>query len=53
MGYDDVKGFVATLPKETRLLLDPDKTARGIYDHVGCTPVFGGSGMVRVMSVVP
>lgn len=41
MGYDDVKGFVATLPKETRLLLDPDKTARGIYDHVGCTPVFG------------
>ena len=51
MGYDDVKGFVATLPKETRLLLDPDKTARGIYDHVGCTPVFGGSGVAKLKAI--
>ena len=51
MGYDDVKGFVATLPKETRLLLDPDKTARGIYDHVGCTPVFGGSDVAKLKAI--
>ena len=51
MGYDDVKGFVGTLPKETRLLLDPDKTARGIYDHVGCTPVFGGAGVAKLKAI--
>ncbi len=51
MGYDDVTGFVATLPKETRLLLDPDKTARGIYDKVGCTPVFGGSRLAKLKSI--
>lgn len=50
-GYDDVLDFVATLPKETRLLLDPDKTARGIYDRVGCTPVFGGSRVAKLKSI--
>lgn len=49
--YDSVQEFVATLPKETRLLLDPDKTARGIYDKVGCTPVFGGHGLSFLKSV--
>lgn len=49
--YDDVTSFVATLPKETRLLLDPEKTAQGIYDKVGCTPVFGGSGIARLKSI--
>lgn len=50
-GYDDVLTFVSTLPKETRLLLDPEKTARGIYDRVGCTPVFGGSRLAKLKSV--
>lgn len=50
-GYDDIKGFVAGLPKETRLLLDPAKTARGIYDHIGCTPVFGGDGVARLKGI--
>ncbi len=49
--YDSVKEFVGTLPKETRLLLDPEKTARGVYDSVGCTPVFGGAGVAKLKSV--
>lgn len=51
MPYDSVVEFVANLPKDTRLLLDPEKTARGIYDHVGCTPVFGGAGVARLKSI--
>ena len=49
--YDSVTGFVAGLPKETRLLLDPEKTARGIYDHVGCCVVFGGSAVAKLKSI--
>lgn len=49
--YDSVLDFVASLPKETRLLLDPEKTARGIYDKVGCTPVFGGAGIAKLKSI--
>lgn len=49
--YDSVTGFVAALPKETRLLLDPEKTARGIYDHVGCSVVFGGSAVAKLKSI--
>lgn len=49
--YDSVTDFVAKLPKETRLLLDPEKTARGVYDHVGCTTVFGGAGVAKLKSV--
>ncbi|MDE6009760.1 MAG: aminopeptidase P family protein, partial [Muribaculaceae bacterium] len=49
--YDKVIDFVAELPKTTRLLLDPEKTARGVYDHVGCTPVFGGAGIAKLKSI--
>ncbi len=49
--YDSVTGFVAGLPKETRLLLDPEKTARGIFDHVGCSVVFGGSAVAKLKSI--
>lgn len=49
--YDKVLDFVASLPKTTRLLLDPEKTARGVYDHVGCTPVFGGAGIAKLKSI--
>lgn len=49
--YDSVTGFVAGLSKETRLLLDPEKTARGIYDHVGCSVVFGGSAVAKLKSI--
>ncbi|MCH5218294.1 MAG: aminopeptidase P family protein [Muribaculaceae bacterium] len=49
--YDDVKPFLKTLPKVTRLLLDPEKTARGIYDAVGCTPVFGGAMVSKLKSI--
>lgn len=49
--YDSVTGFVAGLPKDTRLLLDPEKTARGIYDHVGCSVVFGGSAVAKLKSI--
>ena len=51
MPYDSVLDFVAHLPKDRRLLLDPAKTARGVYDKVGCTPVFGGAGVARLKSV--
>ena len=49
--YDNVKEYVAGLPKETRLLIDPEKTARGIYDHIGCTIVFGGAGVAKLKSI--
>lgn len=49
--YDSVKEFVETLPKETRLLIDPQKTARGVYDHIGCTTVFGGDGVAKLKSI--
>lgn len=50
-GYDEVKEFVENLPKETRLLIDPQKTARGIYDHIGCSTVFGGDGVAKLKSI--
>lgn len=49
--YDSVLDFVAALPKETRLLIDPMKTARGLYDKIGCTPVFGGAGVAKLKSI--
>ncbi len=49
--YDAVLDFVGKLPKETRLLMDPEKTSRGLYDHVSCTPVFGGAGVARLKSI--
>lgn len=51
MPYDDVLKFAAGLPKETRLLIDPEKTSRGLYDHIGCTPVFGGSAVAKLKSI--
>lgn len=51
MPYDSVKDFLRSLPKVTRLLLDPEKTARGIYDAVGCTPVFGGAMVSKLKSI--
>lgn len=49
--YDDVLEFAASLPKETRLLIDPEKTSRGLYDSLSCTPVFGGAGVAKLKSV--
>ena len=49
--YDDILKFVAGLPKETRLLIDPEKTSREVYDNLGCTPVFGGAGVARLKSI--
>nr|MDE7115800.1 aminopeptidase P family protein [Muribaculaceae bacterium] len=51
MPYDSVLDFAATLPKETRLLIDPEKTSRSLYDNLGCTPVFGGSDVAKLKSV--
>ena len=49
--YDDAVKFVGELPKETRLLIDPAKTARGLYDHIACTTVFGGAGVAKLKSI--
>ena len=49
--YDDVWKFVASLDKDTRLLLDPEKTSRAMYDNLGCTPVFGGAGVAKLKSI--
>ena len=49
--YDSVRDFVASLPKETRLLIDPEKTSRAIYDAIGCTTVFGGDGVAKLKSI--
>lgn len=49
--YDSVLEFVSKLDKATRLLMDPEKTSRGLYDHVACTPVFGGSRLAKLKSI--
>lgn len=49
--YDEVTEFVATLSKETRLLIDPTTTARGIYDYIECTVVSGGDGVKKLKSI--
>lgn len=49
--YDAVFDYVASLSKDTRLLLDPEKTSRAIYDSLGCTPVFGGAGVAKLKSI--
>ena len=49
--YDDAVKFVGELPKKTRLLIDPAKTARGLYDHIACTTVFGGAGVAKLKSI--
>lgn len=49
--YDSVTDFVKALHKDTRLLIDPAKTARGIFDHIGCTPVFGGANVAKLKSI--
>lgn len=49
--YDSVFEFVKGLRKATRLLLDPEKTSRAMYDNLGCTPVFGGAGVAKLKSV--
>ena len=49
--YDDVTKYVAALPSETRLLIDPDKTSRGLYSHISCKTVFGGAGVARLKSI--
>ena len=49
--YEDVFDFVKNLKKETRLLLDPAKTSRALYDNLGCTPVFGGAGVAKLKSI--
>lgn len=51
MPYDKVVEFAGSLPKSTRLLIDPEKTAQGIYDNISCTPVFGGAGVAKLKSV--
>lgn len=49
--YDSVTEFVSKLPKEMRLLIDPNLTARSVYDHIDCTVVFGGEGVTKLKSV--
>lgn len=49
--YVSVFDFVAGLPKEVRLLIDPAKTSRTLYDNLKCTPVFGGAGIAKLKSV--
>lgn len=49
--YEGVFDYVKGLGKATRLLLDPAKTSRSLYDHLGCTPVFGGSGVAKLKSI--
>jgi len=49
--YEDVFDFAAHLPKSTRLLLDPAKTSRTLFDSLCCTPLFGGAGIAKLKSV--
>lgn len=49
--YDGITRFVSSLPQETRLLIDPTTTARGIYDHIDCPTLFGGDGIKKLKSI--
>lgn len=49
--YESIFDFVSALPGQVRLLLDPAKTSRTLYDRLGCTPVFGGAGIAKLKSV--
>lgn len=49
--YDAVLDFIASLPTSTRLLIDPDKVSRGLYDKVGCNAVFGDSRIAKLKSI--
>lgn len=49
--YEAVLDFASKLPKETRLLIDPVKTSRGLYDKIDCTPVFGGDSVAKLKSI--
>lgn len=49
--YDSVFDFVKSLGGATRLLLDPAKTSRALYDNLRCTPVFGGAGVAKLKSI--
>ena len=33
------------------VIIDPAKTARGVYDHIGCATVFGGDGVAKLKSI--
>lgn len=49
--YDSILEFAKKLSKETRVLIDPEKTSRTLYDNIGCTPVFGGKGIAKLKSI--
>lgn len=49
--YEAVFDFVKKLPSGTRLLLDPQKTSRALYDNMHGTPVFGGAGVAKLKSI--
>jgi Xaa-Pro aminopeptidase len=49
--YDSIIEFVESLPKDTRLLIDPEKTSRGLYDHISCATIFGGVGVMRLKGI--
>ena len=49
--YESVVEFVSKLPKETRLLIDPQLTAAEIAGNIGCMAVFGGEGVAKLKSV--
>lgn len=49
--YDAVLDYIATLPTDTRLLIDPDKVSRGLFDKVTCLPVYGGTRVAKLKSI--
>lgn len=49
--YEEIFTFTSSLTKETRLLLDPEKTSRTLFDHAQCEKLFGGDGVARLKSI--
>ena len=49
--YESVLTFIENLPESTKLLIDSGKTACGLYNRVGCTPVFGGANVAKLKSI--
>lgn len=51
MPYESVYKFISTLSANSKLLVDPDKTSRSMYDNISCKIVFGGSKVAKLKSI--
>ena len=51
MPYESVYQFISTLPSNMKLLIDPNKTSRSMFDNISCQIVFGDSKVAKLKSI--